>query len=137
MYQSMKKLVALLALAVFVLTTATMGLADTDEFAFSLTAPTEQFSDEVEKSDDEQRFYVTTNSHNLKDGDSFWYGPRRGNTVMSTGLRFDNQKNYRQRANYSQTAYAGDMMKLRGNSRTSDITSGALYQISVSGMWTP
>ena len=133
----MKKLITLLTLAVFVLSMTAVALADTGTFAFSLEPPVEQFTETVKKADSEQNFYVTVTKHNLKDGDSFWFGPRYGSTAMSAGLRFDNKKALAQVAPYTKKAYAGYYYKLRGNSRTNDITSGSMYTITVDGRWTP
>lgn len=137
MSSSLKRLFVLLALIVFLFTSATLCFADTDSFSFSLNVSDEDFTGLVNKADNSQKFYVTTVSHNLKAGDSFWYGPRRGSTIMSKGLRFSTAKNPHQVGNYTKTAYANNKMKLRGNFRPQDITSGDTYTINVSGQWTP
>ena len=133
----MNKLISLLLTIVMLCGLAGMSLADTDEFDFHVTPPNEVFSGTVRKADNEQRFYVTTDSINLKSGDAFWYGPRLGATVMSSGLRITRSSNPRQSYSYSKTAEPNKYYRLRGNSRLQDITSGSVYQIDASGRWTP
>ncbi|MBQ9300434.1 MAG: hypothetical protein IJ214_07980 [Clostridia bacterium] len=137
MSSSIKRLFLFLALTVFLYTSAALCFADTGNFDFSLNVSAEDFTDLVNKADNSQKFYVTTLSHNLKAGDSFWYGPRRGSTIMSNGLRFTTAKDPRQKGDYTKTAYANDKIKLRGNFRPQDITSGDAYTINISGQWTP
>lgn len=133
----MKKLVSLFIASTMIFSLTIISLADTGNFDFHVTPPKEVFSSEVKKADYEQTFYVTTTSINLKNDDAFWYGPRYGSTVMSSGLRITNKSDSRQNHAYNNDAYPSRFYRLRGNSRLEDIKSGSVYQINASGRWTP
>ncbi len=133
----MKKIITLSLAIIFIVSLSAAALAETVSFSFSLMPPAESISFPAKKADNEQNFYVTTTSHNLRDGDAFWYGPRLNGEPMSTGLKFTNKKAAPQKQPYSKRANPGSTLELRGNSRKSDINSGSLYTIKTSGRWTP
>lgn len=114
------------------------ALAETVEFAFFLTSRGEvEVGHPAQKSDSEQRFYVTETSGAKAES---WFGVRDsdGRRVASPiHMKIGHSTTSPYRSNYTETAYAGRRYELAAQLESSESAEDWDKEVRLAGRWTP
>lgn len=133
----MKRLVAICLILTMCLGMG-YALAETVEFTFFLTSRGEvDVGYPAEKSDSEQRFYVTETFGAKVES---WFGVRdsKGRRITSPiHMKVGHSTTSPYRSNYTETAYAGRKYELAAQLESTDSVGDWDNEICLAGRWTP
>lgn len=128
-----KKSISLMAVLIVICISIPV-FADTDTFRFELRPGEYERSDDVKKSDSEQKAYVNITDGTIRSGDIVWFRVRRTSDEKAMTVRKSRDQEGKFTLSYTTTGKKGTKYFLNGYE---DPDTPLGVSITVIGKWTP